>query len=311
MNNPLVSVIIPLYNAEKYIKECLLSVYKQTYTNIEIIIVNDGSTDSSLDVLSSFKKEKNITIISQENKGASAARNIGIKHAKGDYIQFLDADDNLPANKIEEQINDLRAENFNPRTLIFCKWKTESSKFKFVDLITHDYNNPVDILIDFMQYSAMLIPHCYLVSKELINIAGLWDESLSLNDDGEWFSRIIAASNKIIYCNNSTVFYRDTPNSLSKQKSLKAKNSEIVAYIKTAEIAKRSNKENKEQIIYNFIKGQLIFIYPYYKEFRKIGELYLKINYPTLSFSYPSLSLKIWTYYWGVKLGFFKCNLHI
>ena len=311
MNNPLVSVIIPLYNAEEYIEECIESVFQQTYPNIEIIVVNDGSTDSSLSVLSSIQKKRNLIIISQQNKGASAARNTGIKHAKGNYFQFLDADDKLPSNKIEEQINELRKVSFNPRNLVFCKWNTFSTKYKFVDQITHDYNTPIDLLVDFMQYSAMLIPHCYLVSKELIDIAGLWDESLSLNDDGEWFSRIIAASNKIIYSNNTTVFYRDTPNSLSKQKSLKAMRSEIIAYIKTAEIANRSNKENKNKVIYNFIKGKLIFIYPYYREYRKIGELYLRTKYPTFSFSYPTLSLKVWIFYQGVKLGILKSNLHI
>ncbi len=98
MNKPLVSVIIPAYNAEKYIEIAVNSVLKQSYPNIEIIVINDGSTDNTLDVLSRFP---NIVVISTENKGVSNARNMGIEASKGEYISFLDADDELDQNAID------------------------------------------------------------------------------------------------------------------------------------------------------------------------------------------------------------------
>jgi glycosyltransferase involved in cell wall biosynthesis len=103
MNKPFVSIIIPLYNSEKYIAETIRSAQKQTWSNKEIIVVDDGSTDNSLKVANSCM-DKDTRIITQQNKGASAARNAGLKEAQGEFIQFLDADDLLSENKIARQI---------------------------------------------------------------------------------------------------------------------------------------------------------------------------------------------------------------
>ena len=115
---PLVSVIIPLYNAEKYIAESIESVIKQTYSNIELIIVNDGSTDKSLEVAIKNERE-NIKIFNQPNRGASAARNFGFKQSKGEFIKFFDADDLMNPIMIEAQIN-LAIDN--PYSIISGKW---------------------------------------------------------------------------------------------------------------------------------------------------------------------------------------------
>ena len=96
-----VSVIIPIFNVEDYLEECLNSVVNQTLKDIEIICINDGSTDGSLEILNSMDDER-ITIIDQENRGASAARNVGIKHATGEYICFVDSDDYLEPTALEE-----------------------------------------------------------------------------------------------------------------------------------------------------------------------------------------------------------------
>lgn len=97
-----VSVIIPVYNVELYLKECLDSVINQSLTDIEIICVNDGSTDQSLEILLEYKEEKRISIYSQENAGVSAARNLGVKQAKGQYIYFMDSDDKLVPDALEK-----------------------------------------------------------------------------------------------------------------------------------------------------------------------------------------------------------------
>lgn len=90
----LISIIVPVYNTEKYIERCLDSIMKQDYPNFEVILVNDGSTDESGIIIQKYKeKYKNISYIKQENKGVGAERNAGIKVAKGDYISFVDSDD--------------------------------------------------------------------------------------------------------------------------------------------------------------------------------------------------------------------------
>lgn len=111
MNNPLVSIIIPAYNVEKYIACCLDSIMQQTYNNIEIIIVNDGSTDHTLEVALQYqKRDTRITLIDQQNSGVSESRNTALKYAKGDYILFVDADDWLDINTVQVCIEQSEAE---------------------------------------------------------------------------------------------------------------------------------------------------------------------------------------------------------
>ena len=93
---PKISIIIPVYNAALYLEECLLSISQQTFNDFEILAINDGSTDRSLEILKKYQaKEPRLQVISQENKGVSAARNLGLDNAKGEYIAFVDADDFL------------------------------------------------------------------------------------------------------------------------------------------------------------------------------------------------------------------------
>ena len=98
----LVSIIVPIYNAEKYIIPCISSIQRQTYLNLEIIFINDGSTDNSLNICQQLQlQDKRIKIINQENKGASIARLEGIKQAKGKYLAFVDSDDIIEPDYIE------------------------------------------------------------------------------------------------------------------------------------------------------------------------------------------------------------------
>lgn len=104
---PLISIIVPIYNTEKYLSDCLNSIVSQTYTNLEIILVNDGSEDQSLEICRMFKAiDDRIIIVNQENRGVSSARNNGKKYARGKYILFIDADDELTQNMIKILVND-------------------------------------------------------------------------------------------------------------------------------------------------------------------------------------------------------------
>ena len=111
----LVSVIIPFYNEEFYFDECIQSVLDQSYKNIEIIIINDGSKSEFLQILENIKNKNpdKILLYHKENGGVSSARNLGIQKANGKYISFLDADDAWLPNKIEHQINIIKSKNIN------------------------------------------------------------------------------------------------------------------------------------------------------------------------------------------------------
>lgn len=99
---PLLSIIIPVYNVERYLKECLDSIINQTFKDIEIICINDGSTDGSLSILTEYaEKDNRITIINQKNSGQAVARNIGLQASQGKYISFIDSDDWIERNTFE------------------------------------------------------------------------------------------------------------------------------------------------------------------------------------------------------------------
>ncbi|MFC3679565.1 glycosyltransferase [Bacterioplanoides pacificum] len=105
-NNPLVSIVVPVYNSERYLSECIESILNQNYANIELIIVNDGSTDNSLSIAEQFSEnDSRIKILSQSNSGVSAARNLGISIAQGDYIGFVDSDDAVHEKMYEELLS--------------------------------------------------------------------------------------------------------------------------------------------------------------------------------------------------------------
>ena len=102
MNSGLISVIIPVFNTESYLSRCLDSVCNQTYDNLQIILINDGSTDSSIEICDAFKNnDDRVEVLSTENKGVSSARNLGIKQAKGEYLTFIDSDDYIEKNTFE------------------------------------------------------------------------------------------------------------------------------------------------------------------------------------------------------------------
>lgn len=112
-NNLLVSIIVPVFNVENYIRDSIESICNQTYENIEIIMVNDGSQDSSIDIAEKVlkKSKRNYRIISQKNKGLPAARNLGIINSEGDYLCFIDSDDCIDQNHIYNMIKTIRKYN--------------------------------------------------------------------------------------------------------------------------------------------------------------------------------------------------------
>lgn len=229
----LVSVIIPLYNAELHVAQCIQSVLDQSYTDIEIIVVNDGSTDGSLQVVNQFTAQ-NMSVLNQQNAGAAAARNTGLRHAKGKYIQFLDADDFMSANKIAEQVRVL--DGLDTKLCgCPCVHFKDGDDHRNIDIHIDWFINGVDDTPYFLtaQYGGKLIGdgtggmtalHSWLLPKALINKAGPWNENLTLDDDGEFMCRVILAAHGILYTSNAVVYYRkyNTSNNVSSLTSKEA-----------------------------------------------------------------------------------------
>jgi glycosyltransferase involved in cell wall biosynthesis len=207
--NPLVSIIIPCFNAEHWISAAIESALAQTWKDIEIIAINDGSSDGSPAVLRRCAGPK-VQVIDQPNRGAAAARNAGLRVARGEFIQFLDADDLLTPPKIASQVALLGRKGAG--AVSTGRWarfqgdpaaaKEETDSPLFLDLA------PIDFLLRHTAGGHMMHPAAWLVPSGVARAAGPWDETLSLNDDGEYFARIALAAQGIVHAPDSLTLYR-------------------------------------------------------------------------------------------------------
>ena len=205
----LVSILIPAFNAKKWIRACIESALAQTWPRKEIIVVDDGSRDSTLEIAQGYASA-NVLVTTQENRGASAARNHALSLAQGDYIQWLDADDLLAPDKIAIKICDA-APGRSSRVLLSGAWgrfyhRPERSRFSPSSL-WQDLE-PLECLLRQAEENLWMAIDSWLVSRKLTEMAGLWNENLSLNDDGEYFCRVISNSEHIRFIPESKCYVR-------------------------------------------------------------------------------------------------------
>lgn len=221
---PLVSILIPCYNAEPWIAETLRSALAQTHPRCEIIVVDDGSSDGSAVVARQFEPA-GVRVLQQPNRGASAARNAAFRACRGEWIQFLDADDLLSADKISAQL-DLLSRPGNDRKVATCRWgrfRSDPATARFVDQEVFRDFAALDFLILTTSTNRMMHPAAWLISRSVIEAAGTWNETLSLNDDGEFFARVVLASEGIVFSAQGTSLYRSNlAGSLSRTRGRKA-----------------------------------------------------------------------------------------
>jgi glycosyltransferase involved in cell wall biosynthesis len=209
MREPLVSILIPAYNAEEWIAESIESAVAQTWPRKEVIVVDDGSTDRTGDVARGFASQI-VKVVSKENQGLSAAVNTAYGLCQGDYIQELDADDLLAPDKIEKQLAALQ-ETDGPRTLLsgprgYFYYSTARAWFPRTCL--WEDLTPVEWLVRSMGQNLPMQNSTWLVSRELAEAAGPWDEKLSYDQDGDYYSRVLVASVGTRFVAEARMFHR-------------------------------------------------------------------------------------------------------
>jgi glycosyltransferase involved in cell wall biosynthesis len=306
---------MPVYNGSAHIAEAIESVINQTYNNWELIIVNDQSTDNTLTVAEAYKSEK-IKIYSKENGGAAAARNYGYRLAKGSLIKFFDADDILNKDMITAQAN-LAIKN--PESIISGKW----GRFYEDDLTTLKLNpeecwkdmNAVDwICSSWKDAKSMTQSGIFLIPKSTIEQAGLWDESLSLIDDLEYFTKTILASKSIIFSSESILHYRSgNKNSLASQNNRKAAESCYksmslgISYL----LAKTQNRE-AQLCAANLWQSFIFEYYGIYNDLIKKAEKQLR-TLPTPTLKYQTTPKTKWLIiFFGWKaLAILKAKINV
>lgn len=191
-NKNIVSIIVPIYNAENFLNRCLDSIVNQTYNNLEIILINDGSADNSLKIMQNYRDiDQRIKCISQENKGVSATRNVGLKHAAGDFILFIDADDWIELNMVEKMLN--LFESKTDIDIVFCSSdnaENQNDVIKVENLEVEIWDNNTQIK-EFLMHKKMtgMLWNKLIRRKLFDNI--LFDEEVGYGEDAQALWKVI------------------------------------------------------------------------------------------------------------------------
>ncbi len=205
----LISILIPSYNAEKSVGQAIESALNQSWGNKEIIIVDDGSNDCTLDIARRYES-KIVKVVHQENRGAAAARNRALELAQGEYIQWLDADDLLAPDKIACQLEETQTESHED-ILLSSSWGTFyqcAEKAKMSPSGLWRDLSPVEWLISKMENNSWMAIESWLVNRKLTKLAGPWNEALFRDNDGEYFCRVVSASKWIKFIPEAKCYCR-------------------------------------------------------------------------------------------------------
>lgn len=216
MEKDLVSIVVPVYNTEKYLEECIESIIHQTYKNLEIIFVDDGSTDSSVDIINKYKEQDNrIKLIKQKNQYAGVARNNGMKHATGKYIMFLDSDDYFKLNMIEKMH---KAAVKYDTELVACNIRVFGD-VKKEHILKATYNHRKSVLFPKQNNSNIFFtinngPTNKLVLKSIIDKYHLQFQNIKTSNDVSFVKVLFCIVEKVVFINKPFINYRVHNNSL-------------------------------------------------------------------------------------------------
>ena len=261
---PLVSILIPCYNAAPWLAATLESALAQTHPRTEIILVDDGSRDDSLALARTFEP-RGVRVIAQKNSGAGAARNHALRESRGDFLQFLDADDLLSPDKISAQLAHLATRP--PGQVATCAWGRfdhDPARANFADTAVFRDFAPLDFLLLAANENYMMHPAAWLVPRAIADRAGPWDETRSSNDDGEYFARVMLASAGLAFTPGARTYYRDhTSGSLRRTTSdvirqgLFHSTQRLDAHLLAAEDSPRTRRA-----VANIYQRTIYYIYP-------------------------------------------------
>lgn len=215
MENELISIIVPIYNCEKYLEESINSIINQTYHNLEIILVNDGSTDKSLNICKKFAdRDERIKILSQENKGATFARNSGLKKSKGKYLMFFDADDILCKDAVLKMANNFKKEECD---IVIGSCKNIDENGEIFSTKTH-YND--DIFSNKKVYEVCSnydpFPGNKLYKSEIIRENLLEFDHVKIAQDLNFYLKYLIFCKNVITISECVSYYRIVNNSISR-----------------------------------------------------------------------------------------------
>jgi glycosyltransferase involved in cell wall biosynthesis len=251
MSYPKISVIMPAFNAGSFIEQSIKSFLDQSWPNKELIIIDDGSSDQTHHIASAYAGPT-VKIVTQPNKGQCSATNRGILEATGEYIHFLDADDYLHPDKLSNQMK-LQLD-VGSTGITFSRWVSHIVTGELIeDIHNPAYASlpPIEWVSNLFSSGSMLANSCYLIHRSLIEQAGGYDETLTLNNDIEYFTRVSLISKGLFFCKDAYTYYRRSFNTLSQQMSRSDLISELRAKIKASEslLARRIDNQTQQAVV--------------------------------------------------------------
>lgn len=224
--NPLISIIIPVYNAEKYVEQCLNSVLEQKFQNYEVILVNDGSTDESLHICEKIaQKDSRIKVFSIDNGGVSRARNYGMDRAKGQWIMFLDSDDyllegtlQLLVDNIDDSVQEICANYVNKKSEVLLEGKQIVDAQDVIGAIT-DSINDCSLPSFYQLQPSTLVSVCWkLLLRDIIKTEQLFfNEKLKLSEDMFFHVCYLKTIQNVLLINSPVVYYRENMESATRK----------------------------------------------------------------------------------------------
>ncbi|MBA9076980.1 glycosyltransferase family 2 protein [Rufibacter quisquiliarum] len=292
----LVSIVIPLFNRANTIVHTIESLQDQTYANWEAILVDDGSTDDSVEVVSRIAAEDDRIKVFKRNrlpKGAQTCRNLGFSLAQGEFVQFLDSDDLLHPNKIALQVAALSKMpcdtlGFGPYAIFY---DTPSDAVVKASPL-YEVNNSIDWIITAYTKNTYIPTGSWFASKALFEKVGPWDERLLRNQDGEYFCRVVLQASKLVFTPDALFYYRKGEyNSISRSYDRARLSSLLLSYelIEKAVLTKENSALTREacSILYNKFSYRF---YPFAKDLANRAEQHsARLGYPfSMKFINPS-----------------------
>lgn len=258
----MLSIIIPIFNLEKYLNQCIDSVLSQTYTEYELILVDDGSIDRSSEICDEYaEKDNRIRVIHKKNGGASSARNLGIKEAKKEYIFFIDGDDFLDDNRaLEIIINRLKESSADVLNFGFKKYYSDENKEnKYFSI---ENSMPIDYCkeekgFEFLAENSLYIASSWnkVIKRDLFEKYDLLFRESVYPEDIDWCARLAIVAKKFDFINESFYCYRQRENSISKNISTKNLNNLKNAIISCYDMSKDLKEPFKDYYL-NYVAYQ-------------------------------------------------------
>ena len=275
MSAPLVSIVIPAYNAAAFIGDAIAAALGQTHSSIEVIVVDDGSTDETRLKMRS-NRDPRLKYVFQENQGQSAAINVGFSKSDGEYIKLLDADDWINPQHVESQVAAL---NSRCDAVASCRWGYFLSDFRNPavrsELTNSNYDDPLQWIVDSLtRDDGMMGGWMWLIPRQIWEKVGGYDSRLSLNNDFHFSIATLLAANAVCFAENAVYSYRTgVSGALSSSYGRKALESAFLTTdLGTQALLDRENSERIRQIAADRFQSWLFHFYPGFPELARAAE---------------------------------------